>query len=151
MNRRGFVIGSLAALAIAGGAACTPPPVHSPGLALPVLPVLPMWSRQALPVIQLAPGAKPWCGAYVKVAYGTTGAAFPCDAGTYSESDAIGTFRVTRTRVDVDLSSLARGKDLDDSLLSSLGRECDDDGGEMIVHLDGNNVVAAVDCEDVDY
>jgi hypothetical protein len=148
VNRKALALAALTAAAIATGAACTPPPVHSPGLALPVLPT---WSRSAQPAIYLVPGAKPWCGAFAKVAYGTTGGAFPCDAGTYSEADAIGTFRVTRTRVDVDLSSLSRGKAWDLSLADSLRAECDDAGGEMIAHLDGNGIVGAVDCEDVDY
>lgn len=147
---RGMVAGAAIVLS-AVGAACSPPPAT---LIPPALVHAATWSNMNGPTIYLSGDAasrgKPWCGTYVKVDTGTTGDAFPCDPGVFSHT-VNGVTLTSRTRVDVDLSPLFRGKDWDASLAASLLAECDDAGGEMIAHLDGANVVAEVDCEDVDY
>lgn len=144
-GRRNLVVGALTVGAIMGASACA----SAPAIDAPAM-VRTTWSNSAGPAVQLAPGAKPWCGAFALMPYGLAGTDYPCDPGVYSHA-VNGVTLTVRTRLDVDLSGEARGKDRDDSLLSSLAVECDDAGGEMVVHVDGANVVAAAECEDVDY
>lgn len=148
-NRRNLILAGLAAASIAGGAACAPA-IGSPalqGLAHP----RPTWTNANGPTIFLTPDAaergKPWCGSFLLT---TTGAELPCDPGVFTHV-VNGVTITVRTRWDVDLSPLARGLSADDPSLSRMGAECDDAGGEMIVHVTAERIIAAAECEDTDY